>query len=316
MNQHRRTHKRAQAERIYTWFVHRYPAAHRQTFGRQMLQTFQDHYHDSIEMAGESALRFWLGVVSDEGQSLAREHVAALRERTVPMKKVLPVVLMAVGVLLLLLLGLRVWLYPAVLTAPHGGSTGGSSVVGLAILVLVYAAAGAGILRANLSASMPERWVALWRATLVGGIVGGCALGAIATDTLLDPESPISAGAWSVVALAALIGWGLASLSVTRAGGSWRVGVVAALWSGMVSALVGAAGEVTSTLLALPHLAQHELSNPDYLYWHQPDVRSYAIASALAIGMMGLALAPVVASIVGIVGGWLGRVGSRVSLAE
>jgi hypothetical protein len=91
---------------------------------------------------------------------------------------------------------------------------------------------------------------------------------------------------------------------------------VAALLSGMVSALLGAAGEVASTLLALPQLAQRELSNPDYLYWRQPDVQSYAIASTLAMGMIGLILAPVAASIVGGIGSWLGKAGSVAPLRE
>ena len=121
---------------------------------------------------------------------------------------------------------------------------------------------------------------------------------------------------WPLVILAALIGWGLAGLLTTRAGGSWRLGVVVALWSGIVSALLIAAAEVASTLLALPQLAQNELSNPDYLYWGQPDVQSYAIASALALGMMGLILAPIAASVVGTLGGWLGRTGGVVAVRE
>jgi hypothetical protein len=67
-----------------------------------------------------------------------------------------------------------------------------------------------------------------------------------------------------VVVVVALIGWGLAGLTATRVGGSRRRGIVAALWSDMVSALVGAAGEVARRLRALPRLAQHELSNPAY----------------------------------------------------
>ncbi len=224
--------------------------------------------------------------------------------------------LLAAMLAVLALLGLRVWLSPAVLTAPHGGGTGGESVGVLALLVLIYGAAGVGILRSHLRASPQERGVALWRATLLGGLVGGCALGAITAGTLLGPESSISVGAWSVVALVAAISWGWASLSVTRTGASWRLGIVAAVWSGMLSALVGAAGEVASTLLALPQLAQHELSNPDYLAWQQPDVQSYAIASALAVGAMGLVLAPVVASIMGIAGGWLGRAGSHMQVED
>jgi hypothetical protein len=91
---------------------------------------------------------------------------------------------------------------------------------------------------------------------------------------------------------------------------------VAALWSGMVSALMGTLGEVASTLLALPRLVQHAQSNPDYLYWHQPDVQSYAIASALAVGMIGLLLVPVVAAIAGGIGSGLGKAGGPAALLD
>jgi hypothetical protein len=216
----------------------------------------------------------------------------------------------------LLLLGLRVWLSPEVLSAPHGGGTALSSVAGLALLLLAYTLLAFGLLRARLGATGPERTVALRRATLLGALLGGGALAGIAVDTLGDVESPVSLVVWGLVVLAAPLGWGMVGLLATRAGGSWRLGVLAALWSGMVSALVGTVGEVASTLLALPRLVQHELSNPDYLYWHQPDVQSYAIASALAVGMVGLLLAPVVAGIAGSIGSGLGKAGSPGALPD
>lgn len=313
MRQNRRSRTARRAAWVYAMLLRLYPRAHRRGFGQQMLQTFQDHYRDAVEADGQSVARFWFGVVGDAGRSLAREYQAALRaafdERMETMKTGgAAVFVMIAG--LLLLLGLRVWLSPAVLSAPHGGGTALSSVVGVALVLLAYALVALGLMRVHLRASGPYRTRVLHRATLVGAMLGGGALVAIAAQTLGDFESPISLVAWAVVALAAPIGWGLAGLTATRASGSWRLGVLAALWSGMVSALIGAMGEMASTLLALPHLVQHELSNPDYLSWRQPDVQSYAIASALAVGMIGLILAPVVAGIAGGIGSGLGKASS------
>src|SRR5258706_7389873 len=78
------------------------------------------------------------------------------------------VLVVAVG---LLLLGLRVWLSPAVLSAPHGGGTAGDSVAGMALLVLAYAVVALGILRARLGATVPERSVALRPGAPAGGPV-------------------------------------------------------------------------------------------------------------------------------------------------
>lgn len=68
------------AVRVYARLVRLYPRAHRQSFGPQMLQAFQDHYRDAVEEDGQRVPRFWLGVAADEGKSLLREHLAALRE--------------------------------------------------------------------------------------------------------------------------------------------------------------------------------------------------------------------------------------------
>lgn len=208
---------------------------------------------------------------------------------------------------LLVLLGLRVWLSPQLLSAPHGGSTGLGSVAGLALLLVAYALVALVLLRASAGVAGSERAMALRRATLVGALLGGGVLVAIAVDTLGDFESPMSITIWGMVVLAAPLGWGLTGLLAARRGGSWRLGAGAGLWSGMVSALIGAVGEVAATLLVLPNLVQHALSNPDYLAWHQSDVQSYAIASALALGVLGLMLAPVVA---GIAGGLASRLGT------
>ena len=287
-----------------------------------MLRTFQDHYHDVVETQEQNALRYWQDVLGDVGWSLAREYWLTVRtvmsERTGSMKASNSVVL-AVVAGLLVLLGLRVWLSPALLSAPHGGSSALSSVVGLALLLLIYGLVAVVLLRARLGTRGSVRTVsatALKQATLVGALVGGVALVAITVETLGSFESSISLAVWGVVAVAAPVSWGMAGLLTARAGGSWWLGVVAGLWSGMVSALVGTVGEVASTLLALPRLVQHELANPDYLAWHQPDVQSYAIASALALGMIGLVLAPVVAGIAGSIGSGIGKASSATVLPD
>ena len=304
---------------LFALLLRLYPHAYRLAFGQQMLRTFQDHYRDVVETQGASAFWFWLGVLGDAGRSLIREHLSALQtafgERTGPMKSGGTVVV-AVVAGVLVLLGVRVWLSPQVLSAPHGGSTGLSSVVGLTLLLVVYALVALGLLRARRGDRAPHRTVALRQATLLGALLGGGVLAAVAVDTLGSFESPLSLVVWGLVVVAAPVVWGAAGLQATRAGGSWRLGVVAALWSGMVSALVGTAGEVASTLLALPRLVRHELSNPDYVAWHQPDVQSYAIASALAIGVLGLILAPLVAGIVGTIASRFGKTGSPLALPD
>jgi hypothetical protein len=82
MRQHRRDKTSLRATRTYAWLLRLYPRAHRQAFGEQMVQAFQDHYRDAVEEDGQRAPHFWLGVMADEGKNLLREHLAALRGRT------------------------------------------------------------------------------------------------------------------------------------------------------------------------------------------------------------------------------------------
>lgn len=66
------------AEQLYTWYVHLYPRAHRQAYGRLMLQAFRDSYRDALATQGRIGPRFWCAVVTDEARSLLSERAAAL----------------------------------------------------------------------------------------------------------------------------------------------------------------------------------------------------------------------------------------------
>ncbi len=76
--------RRRRAQRTYRILVRLYPAAHRRAFGEQMVQTFGDHYVDTIE---DRRLRFWIAVLADTGTSLLIEHAAEVRTRRRPAPK-------------------------------------------------------------------------------------------------------------------------------------------------------------------------------------------------------------------------------------
>src|SRR5215470_6719709 len=84
-NQHG-AHRSVRAAQVYRRLLRLYPRAYRQQFSEQMLQTFRDHYRDTVEVDGESAAQFWLQVIGDEGKSIAREYLATLAERIWPMQ--------------------------------------------------------------------------------------------------------------------------------------------------------------------------------------------------------------------------------------
>jgi hypothetical protein len=70
--------RRPLAERVYAWWLHAYPRAHRHAYGQLMLQAFRDSYRDTLVTEGTAGVGFWLAVASDEARSLVREHCATL----------------------------------------------------------------------------------------------------------------------------------------------------------------------------------------------------------------------------------------------
>jgi hypothetical protein len=79
MNRRGEVRQRIRAQRMYRLLVRLYPAAHRQAFGQQMVQTFGDHYRDAVQCRGGSRLRFWFAVLADAATSVVTEHAAEVR---------------------------------------------------------------------------------------------------------------------------------------------------------------------------------------------------------------------------------------------
>ena len=202
--------------------------------------------------------------------------------------------------LIFLLLSFLIWTYPEVVTAPHGSSTGGTSIALLTFLTSLYGIIGFTLLR--LSTRTVDQTAALWRAMWLGIIIGGGVVVAICSDLLFGSPSLISMSIWLVVTVAAIGGWGVTSVRRTHASRLWQYGLITTLWSGIVSALVAVIGEELSLVLSLPRLMLDQLNNPDYIVWHQLDLRSYTIASVLAVSSLGLILVLIATTVISVLG--------------
>jgi hypothetical protein len=225
MNQHHQPadRRRARATRRYALLLQLYPRAHRRAFGPQMRQAFADHFHDAIELAGEDERRFWLGVLGDASKSVAREHLAALTERTSPMKasrlsvltvallvgielllgvgfvlnrqqtNLLPLLVLAPGVviytLLLVILAQLVRAFPRAATSPTGLRLGAvlGGIVALYVVVLTAMIALLPVPAQGDFRSSIDTVLDLSLPLLAGvvGVIGGCARGSARTGALL-----------------------------------------------------------------------------------------------------------------------------------
>ncbi len=242
INKPQQDQPRAQAEQIYRWVLHLYPPEHRRAFGEPMLRTFGDSYLDAVQQGGESEARFWLGVISDECQSLLREHLATLEVRVRSMNQLLP----AVGKGLSIIIALLVWVAVLDLLFPI---TDGVPFVWLPA-TMIYAAVFVVISRLVYSWPRPvgtsSQTGAWWRLGLVlGGIVG---LDLVVLDVLnaLDKigagqASGVVADLWSLQALSLPLLAGASGIVAAYASGRVRTGLAAGALSGVIMLVTQAA---------------------------------------------------------------------------
>jgi hypothetical protein len=251
------------AAHLYTLLLLLYPRAHRRAFGEQMLQTFRDHFQDAVETDGESVPLFWLGVLSDAGQSLARERVGAFRERVWTMKKVLAgIVVTGLLVVALLLTNL-----PARSSGQNPGVPLNDPiwrpVVAMAMLVLtlgLYAALVAAIVlvrtrRRSLGASarLGAPRITVWGilsfyAIMVNGVA------------VVVPDGGSSSNGFLVLTLPLLL-TGVVGVIGSYASGSMRTGAFGGLLAGALYVLAIQLSWVLVLVVAWPAIAHHLVSS-------------------------------------------------------
>lgn len=265
MKQNSDVQRRARASRVYAWLIHLYPKEHRRAFGSQMLQTFQDHYHDAIETRGESTLRFWLGVLGDESKSVAREQQAALRERKAPMKRLAFLAPEAAVVALLWVLG---WF-----TLGFQGMFGLTALLMTFLLVVGPVIAGllfiiARFLRAFPRPGVQPGWVRI--GLVLGGIIALYVGVSNVLSGLLPAPSESGSGIGPIIfpLLTGVVG-----VIGGYASGRARTGAYAGLLAGLIGLVVDQISQVLLIAL-LWHAIQHGAAPSsrlaaDYQSWVQ-----------------------------------------------
>jgi hypothetical protein len=197
----------------------------------------------------------------------------------------------------LFLIGLRVILSPGFFVMP--GSIG--YLLEPIILLLAYAAVGIA-LTARAPAQMP-----LSIGTVIGILAGVLWIINHTIEMFISLPSqaaPLISGPFF---LGAFLLWGAAGFLAARTSRSFGYGLIAALWSAMLTVLLTDAYGFLLMHVALPHLAQIEASDPDFLRSHWDNVTLFAIANTLDAGFSHLLEAPFIAAIFGAIGSLIGR---------
>jgi hypothetical protein len=197
------------------------------------------------------------------------------------------------------LIGLRLLLSPAFFSQPNDLGYILEPVLSLA----VYAAVGLAFLLSLPAAGQS----ALTIGTRVGLLTGVLWVINHAKETFATlpslPATLISISAF----LGAFVLWGVAGFLAARQTCSLRYGLIAALWSAMLTVLLTITFGFLLLLVALPQLAFLEHNDPDFLRSHWNNVTLFAIANTLDAGFSHLLEAPIIAVVFGIVGSLFGR---------
>jgi hypothetical protein len=169
-------------------------------------------------------------------------------------------------------------------------------------LLLVYAAV---VLAATRSTNAAHRRF-LWVAAVVGSCLGLLEVVNISIETFTG-----LAGGANVVATAPLIlgpfaVWSLVGGWAARATGALQTGVLAAVWSAMVTMVVGVTFGLVLALTARGRLARNLETDPDYLRSGWTDIRAFVLANTFDNGFTHLLGALVVGTVVGLIGGAIG----------
>jgi hypothetical protein len=170
------------------------------------------------------------------------------------------------------------------------------------VLLAVYAVAVVIVTR---STSGDRRRI-LRAAATVGLVLGVLEMVNISVETFAGLSGSANLATTAPLILGPFLVWSVVAGWAARATGSLRMGLLAAVWSAMVTMVLGVTyGFVLA--LATPGTLAHDLVNdPDYLRGGWPDVKAFVPANTFDNGFTHLLGGLVVGSVVGLIGSLIG----------
>lgn len=194
----------------------------------------------------------------------------------------------------LALICFRVLLYVPVLSQ-RGGIL---FVLAPVVLLLVYA----GVTLAITADPSPSRNVALRAGLAVGLLTGAMWVVDLAIETFAALSWPASLLATAPLLLGAFALWGAAAGYGAWRTGSIGSGVLTSVWAAMICVLLTITFGFLLTYTSMTTLQHDLVSDPDFLRSHWSDLRAFAITNTFGSGFSHLLGAPIVGTVVGVLG--------------
>lgn len=207
--------------------------------------------------------------------------------------------LWSVLALSLALIAVHVALYSALLTMPDGWSYVFTPVV----LLLIYAAI---VLALPRMARVTGGAEALRLGTRMGLLAAAVEALNIGLESLVAMPQPVTAIVTGILILTTFTLWGVTGFLGAYRFQRFGLGVLAAVWSSMVTMTLAVAFGYGLLLVSWPRLTTFLATDPDFLRSHWSDLHAFTIANTLSDGATHLLEAPIMAVIVGGLGAGLG----------
>ncbi len=194
----------------------------------------------------------------------------------------------------------QVLLYPPLLAQP--GST--LYILEPLVLLIVYA----GLMWTFTRRATQDRQAALRVGTLLGLLGGVLWIVNLAAETFLNGAGVATTAPFLLGGFAL---WSGAGFVAARRAGSLLLGILAAVWAGMITVLLTVTFGFILGLVALPRLVQLIADNPDFLRSGWPDQQAFALANQFDSGFSHLLGALLISTAVGAIGAGVGRLTGR-----
>jgi hypothetical protein len=141
------------------------------------------------------------------------------------------------------------------------------------------------------------------RAGLLFGLLAGCLwLVNLTLETFADLGGAASILATAPFLLGGFLLWGVAGAVAAWRAGSIGSGVLAAMWSAMICALLTIAYGWTLSLVAQARLQQELANDPDFLRSRWTDLHAFVLANSFDAGFSHLLGALLISVVVGVLG--------------
>ena len=152
--------------------------------------------------------------------------------------------------------------------------------------------------------------IALLIGTVFGLITGGMQIVHLCLENFLN----LSGGANGIIALAFMVGmfllWGSAGYRAARRTGVFSAGLLAGVWSAMVSMLIAVMFGFALMNMSIPH-AEDVARWPEFRSSGWTDAQAFAIANTLEAGFSHLLVGPIVGAVFGGIAGLLAQIGRK-----